>query len=141
MMASLGWADQRNSYSPIGKGMLSGNIPSLSSLPESDPRRHYPRFQPDAFATNMQLVDAVRQIAQRKGCTPAQLAINWTRCLGKRSGMPVIIPVPGSSSEERIRENATLVELTDAEMREIDAVLERCEVVGERYPEGWPTDG
>lgn len=121
--------------------MLSGNITSHDSLPESDPRRHYPRFQPEAFATNIQLVEAVRKIAKRKGCTPAQLAINWTRCLGKRPGMPVIIPVPGSSSEARIQENATVVELTDEEMKEIYAILEKFEVVGGRYPEGWPTEG
>ncbi|KAJ7075152.1 NADP-dependent oxidoreductase domain-containing protein [Mycena belliarum] len=128
-------------YSPIGKGMLSGTIKTLDDIPANDVRRYMPRFQPDTFSINIQLVDAVRRLAEKKGCTPAQLAINWTRCLSRRPGMPQIIPLPGSSNEERVRENNVLVDLTDEEMDEIDAVLEGFTVVGGRYPEGFPIDG
>jgi pyridoxine 4-dehydrogenase len=121
--------------------MLSGEIKTLSDLPENDPRRHYPRFQPDTFPINVQLVDKVRNLADKKNCTPAQLAINWLRCLSQRPGMPTIIPLPGSTKEERVRENAVVVNLTDEEMDAIDAILAEFEVAGGRYPSGWPTDG
>ena len=128
-------------YSPIGKGMLSGQITKLDDLDVNDPRRHYPRFQPDTFPINIQLVDEVRKLADTKGCTPAQLAINWLRCLSSRPGMPTIIPLPGSSNEKRVRENAVVVDLTEGEMKAIDGILAKFEVVGGRYPAGWPTDG
>lgn len=121
--------------------MLTGAIKTLADLPENDARRYYPRFQPDTFPINIQLVDEVRQLAERKGCTPAQLAINWLRCLSKRPGMPTIVPLPGSSKEERVRENAVVVDLTDEEMNAIDGILAKFEVAGGRYPDGWPTDG
>jgi pyridoxine 4-dehydrogenase len=130
-----------HSYSPIGKGMLSGQITTLSDIPENDLRRHYPRFQPDTFPINIQLVDEVRKLAENKGCTSAQLAINWLRCLSKRPGMPTIIPLPGSSKEERVRENAVVVDLTDEEMSAIDGILAKFEIAGGRFPPGWPTNG
>ena len=121
--------------------MLSGQITKLDDLDVNDPRRHYPRFQPDTFPINIQLVDEVRKLADTKGCTPAQLAINWLRCLSSRPGMPTIIPLPGSSNEKRVRENAVVVDLTEGEMKAIDGILAKFEVVGGRYPAGWPTDG
>jgi len=129
------------SYSPIGKGMLSGQITTLSDIPEDDLRRHYPRFQPDTFPINIQLVGEVRKLADKKGCTPAQLAINWLRCLSNKPGMPTIIPLPGSTKEERVRENAAVVNLTGEEMDAIGEILAKFGVVGGRYPAGWPTDG
>lgn len=121
--------------------MLSGAIKSLDDLPANDVRRHYPRFQPDTFAANIKLVDEVRALAQKKGCTPAQFAINWVRCLTKRPGMPLIIPLPGSSNAGRVRENATLVEFSEEELREVDEVVAKVQVVGGRYPAGIPVDG
>jgi pyridoxine 4-dehydrogenase len=96
-----------------------------------------PRFQPDTFDINLELVRQVESIAARKGCTPGQLAIGWCIALSRRPGMPTIIPIPGATTAERVRENATLVEVTDAEMAEIDVVLKKFPVVGGRYPTGY----
>jgi len=128
-------------YSPIGRGMLSGKIKSLNDIPEDDMRRHFPRFQPGVFEENLKLIHAVEAVAERKRCTPAQLAIGWVMCLSKRPGMPTIIPIPGASNEARVNENLTAVQVTDAEMDEIEKAMEQFEVVGGRYPDGHPVEG
>jgi pyridoxine 4-dehydrogenase len=71
-------------YSPIGRGMLTGEIKFLSDVPEGDFRRHMPRFQTDAFDVNMELVDEIQKVAEQKGCTPAQLAISWVKSLSEK---------------------------------------------------------
>lgn len=88
----------------------------------------------------MQLVEKVEEIAQKKGCTPAQLAINWIREMSKRPEMPVIIPIPGSSTVERVGENSKLVSLTDEDMTLIDDVLAKFTTAGKRYPDAIPMD-
>ena len=113
--------------------MLTGQFKAIGDLPEKDIRRMLPRYQPGNFETNLKLVKEVEQLAQKKGCTPAQLALNWVRCLSKREGMPEIIPIPGATSVEHVLENSIEVDLTEEEMKEIDSVLARCEVVGDRY--------
>ena len=113
--------------------MLTGQIKSPSDIPEGDYRRFLPRFQPANFDTNMELVRELEKIAHAKKCTPAQLALSWVLSLSKRKGMPTIIPIPGASSVERVKENSVEVEISEGEMREIEAVLARCEVVGDRY--------
>jgi pyridoxine 4-dehydrogenase len=127
-------------YSPIGRGMLTGQIRSFDDLPADSMMRHFPRFQPENFAINLQLVDQIEAMAKRKGCTPAQLAINWTRALSRREGMPTIIPIPGATTKARVEENSKLVELTDAEMKEIDETLSKFKPAGGRYPDSIPTD-
>ncbi|KAK4156916.1 NADP-dependent oxidoreductase domain-containing protein [Chaetomidium leptoderma] len=119
-------------YSPIGRGILGGSLKSQSDL--SPALRIFPRFSPENFSNNLNLFTHVNALAQKKGCTPAQLALAWTRCLSRRPGMPTIIPIPGSTKASRVQENAVEVELTDAEMDEIDGILARFEVKGERYP-------
>ena len=96
-----------------------------------------PRFAPENFESNLRLVRAVEKLAAQKGCTPAQLALGWVRTLSKRKGMPVIIPIPGTTKIDRVKENAVEVELSEAEMREIDDVLAGFEVAGDRYPAQW----
>lgn len=118
--------------------MLTGQIKSISDVPEQ--LRRWPRFQPENFDVNLQLVAQVEELARKKGCTPAQLAINWTKALSRRPGMPVIIPIPGATTAERVRENAKEVELSDEEMQEIDATLAKFEVKGTRYPSSIPTE-
>lgn len=103
-------------------------------------RTHFPRFQAESLEKNLRLSEQVQTLAKKKGCTPAQLAINWVRCLSRRPGMPVIIPIPGSTTVERVSENAVVVDLTDEEMREIDETLAKFEIVGGRYPAGAPID-
>ncbi|GKT63515.1 pyridoxal reductase [Colletotrichum tofieldiae] len=127
-------------YSPVGRGMLTGQIKTLDDLPQDDIRRHLPRFQPDTFSINVKLAKQVEALAKKKGVTPAQLAIGWTVALSRRPGMPVIIPIPGATTAERVNENAKLVDLTNEEMAEIDATLAKFEVVGGRYPDGAPVN-
>ncbi|KAK2027109.1 aldo/keto reductase [Colletotrichum zoysiae] len=127
-------------YSPVGRGMLTGQLKTLDDIPQGDMRRHMPRFQPDTFGINIKLVEQVEELARKKGVTPAQLAIGWTMALSRRPGMPEIIPIPGATTAERVNENAKLVELTDEEMGEIDATLAKFEVVGGRYPDGAPVN-
>ncbi|KAF4821773.1 Pyridoxal reductase [Colletotrichum tropicale] len=127
-------------YSPIGRGLLTGEIKKFEDLPEGDFRRHMPRFQPENFNINLKLVKQVEELAAKKGVTPAQLAIGWTLAISKKPGMPVVIPIPGATTAERVNENAkaAAVEFTDGELAEIDATLAKFEVAGGRYPAGAP---
>jgi pyridoxine 4-dehydrogenase len=120
--------------------MLSGEIKSLDDIPAKDMRRHMPRFQPDTFPVNLQLVKQVQQLAEKKNVSPAQLAINWTRALSKRPGMPVIIPIPGATTVDRVNENSKLIDLSEEDLKEIEETLAKFEVVGGRYPAGHPIE-
>lgn len=102
--------------------------------------RHFPRFQPGNIEINLQLVHQVQEMAAKKGCTPAQLAINWTRALSRRPGMPTIIPIPGATTVARVEENSKLVDVTEEEMAEIDATLAKFTPAGGRYPDFIPAD-
>ncbi|KAK0632042.1 NADP-dependent oxidoreductase domain-containing protein [Immersiella caudata] len=121
-------------YSPLGSGMLTGKIKSPSDLP-NPMLLTFPRFQPSVFHINLELVKQVEALAATKGCTPAQLAINWTRAIARRAGVPSITPIPGATRVETVKENSKLVEISDAELDEIEATLARFEIQGERYPE------
>ncbi|KAJ4417759.1 hypothetical protein N0V85_001730 [Neurospora sp. IMI 360204] len=127
-------------YSPLGRGILTGQIKSRDDLSTFPMLLHFPRFSEENFDINLQLVHQVEEMAKKKGCTPAQLAISWTRCLSRRPGMPEIIPIPGATSVERVNENAVFVELTDQEMDEIDATLAKFDVKGARYPDYIPVN-
>ena len=123
-----------NRYSPIGRGMLTGQIKSFNDIPENDFRRLTPRFQPGNFEINIKLVQELEKIAARRNCTPAQLALGWLVSLSKKEGMPAIIPIPGATTVERVEENSTVVELSEEDLKDIDSVLAKFEVVGDRYP-------
>jgi aryl-alcohol dehydrogenase-like predicted oxidoreductase len=120
-------------YSPLGRGFLAGRFRSIDDLAQDDWRRNNPRFQGENFTKNLALADRVRAIAQRKGCTAAQLAIAW---LLARPGH--VIPIPGTSSVTRLEENAAAVEidLTEPELSEIEAALPKDAVAGVRYAPG-----
>lgn len=120
---------------PLGHGMLTGQITSPADIPAGDFRRMHPRFQPDVFEGNLRLVREVEKLAARKGCTPGQVAIGWVLALGRRPGMPKIIPTPGACRPERVRENSVEVELSEAEMGELGRVVKELAPVGTRYPE------
>ncbi|KAI0125576.1 aldo/keto reductase [Xylariales sp. AK1849] len=126
-------------YSPLGRGMLTGQIKSLDDIPEDSMLRRYPRFQPDTFPINIELSKKVEGIAQKKGCTSSQLAINWTRAVAKKAGTS-IIPIPGATTAERVKENGKDIELTDDDVAELDAVLSKFEPAGERYPDFVPVN-
>lgn len=123
-------------YSPIGRGMLTGHFKKFEDVPKNSLllQLKFPRFRPDNFEVNVQLVEKVEAIARKKGCTPAQLAINWTMALSRRPGMPVIIPIPGATTVARVEENTQLIDITDEEMVEVDGILAKFTPAGERYP-------
>ncbi|KAI1323103.1 voltage-gated shaker-like K+ channel, subunit [Xylariaceae sp. FL0255] len=123
-------------YSPIGRGMLTGAVKKREDVNELLLNMDFPRFRPDAFEANLVLVEKVESLAKKKGCTPAQLAINWTRVLAnKRKGMPpAIIPIPGATTVARVEENSRVLDLTEEEMKEIDDILATFMPVGDRYP-------
>ncbi|KAL3478137.1 NADP-dependent oxidoreductase domain-containing protein [Aspergillus californicus] len=113
-------------YSPLGRGFLTGQFRKYEDLPESDMRRRFPRFAPDAFDNNFKLVEAVERVAERKNVTVAQVAIAWVRAQGA-------IPIPGATTEKRVLENFEAVDLSEQDVGEIQAVLETVVVKGERY--------
>lgn len=98
-------------------------------------RRHFPRFQPEAFEKNLKLVHELEAIAKRKSCTAGQIGLAWVRSQSGRNGLPTIIPIPGATTADRVRENLLEVELSENDLKEIDSLLASFEVVGGRYPE------
>lgn len=93
-----------------------------------------PRFQPENFDNNLKLAQEVEAIAKKKGVKPAQIAISWVAAQSKRNGNPVIIPIPGGTTPQRVTENTEVVQLSDQELKDIDEVLAKCVVTGGRYP-------
>ena len=116
-------------YSPLGRGFLAGRIRKLEDLAPDDWRRHNPRFQGDNFTKNLAVADRVRELARQKGCTPAQLALAWLL------SRPGVIPIPGTSSQDRLLENvrATDLHLSEQEIAHLEEVVPRDAAVGERY--------
>lgn len=94
-------------YSPLGRGFLTGQIKSFEDLPEDDYRRHYPRFQGENFIRNLEVVSLIGQMAEEKGCAPAQLALAWLLAQGEQ-----IVPIPGTKRLERVQENLGALEVT-----------------------------
>lgn len=115
-------------YSPLGKGILSGQYRSLDDFPADDIRRTIPRFHGDNFAKNMRIVDEFGRLAAKKGCTPSQLALAWVAAQGA-------IPIPGTKTEGRLDENfgARNVELNEEELKELRVLIDTAKPVGNRY--------
>jgi aryl-alcohol dehydrogenase-like predicted oxidoreductase len=118
-------------YSPLGRGFLTGQIRSVDDFAEDDFRRHSPRFQGDNFTRNLELVDRVRELADRKQCTPGQLALAWLLAQGEH-----IVPIPGTKKRERLRENlgAVDIELSQDELELLDQLAPAGTTAGARYP-------
>jgi aryl-alcohol dehydrogenase-like predicted oxidoreductase len=119
------------SFSPLGKGFLTGKIDENTSFAKDDFRSIVPRFSPQARKANQGLVDLLRQIAAAKQATPAQLALAWLL-----AQEPWIVPIPGTTKLHRLKENvgAAAVELTENDLRQIQQVLAQIKVQGDRYP-------
>src|SRR6478609_7225107 len=117
-------------YSPLGRGFLSGRFTSPDDLDENDFRRHGPRFTGENLDTNLKLAAKVREIAEEKSITPAQLALAWVLAQGDD-----IVPIPGTKRRTYLEENAKAaeVELSDQDLDRISQELP--EVAGERYEE------
>ncbi|MFB8003269.1 aldo/keto reductase [Nocardia sp. NPDC056000] len=117
-------------FSPLGKGYLTGTIDSRTSLADNDLRRMLPRFTVEARLANQTLIDVLRQIADDKEATPAQIALAWVL-----AQQPWFVPIPGTTKPHRLRENlgAVDVELTPHDLQSIEAAANH--VHGERVPE------
>jgi aryl-alcohol dehydrogenase-like predicted oxidoreductase len=118
-------------YSPLGKGFLTGAMSKDTQLGEGDFRKGLPRFTPEAMEKNQALVDLLKRIATEKQATPAQIALAWL--LAQR---PWIVPIPGTTKLHRLEENlgAVDVELTAADLVEIETAAAAILIEGERYP-------
>jgi aryl-alcohol dehydrogenase-like predicted oxidoreductase len=119
-------------YSPLGRGFLTGRITSPEDLDADDFRRATPRFAGDNFRRNLDVVARVRQLAEEKGCTPAQLALAWVHAQGDD-----VVPIPGTKRPERLEENvgALAVTLTASDLARIEEVAPRTAFSGDRYPD------
>jgi aryl-alcohol dehydrogenase-like predicted oxidoreductase len=120
-------------FSPLGRGFLTGAVTRDSTFGDGDIRARLPRFTPEALAVNLELVDRVAAIAERKGATPGQIALAWL--LAQR---PWIVPIPGTRRLERLDENlgAAEIALTPDEVTELTDASDAVHVEGDRYPEG-----
>jgi len=117
-------------YSPLGRGFLTGQFRSIDDLPADDYRRHAPRFQGENFQKNLDLVREIEHLAKAKGCTPSQLALAWVLAQGED-----IVPIPGTKRIKYLEENlgAAQVQLTEEELRQIDAMIPAGAASGDRY--------
>jgi aryl-alcohol dehydrogenase-like predicted oxidoreductase len=117
-------------YSPLGRGFLAARFRKPEDLAAADWRRNNPRFQGENFAKNLALASHLQELAARKGCTAAQLALAWL--LGRYDN---VIPIPGTSSLKRLEENAGAVdvELSKEELERIEQIAPRGAASGARY--------
>ncbi|MGW3156077.1 aldo/keto reductase [Streptomyces sp. NPDC001089] len=114
-------------YSPLGRGFLVGRFTSFDDLPENDQRRRLPRFQQDNLRANLDIAAKVREVADRIGATPAQVALAWLTAQG-----PYVVPIPGTKTPKYLADNAGAadVRLSPADLADLDAIQAP---VGARY--------
>lgn len=120
-------------YSPMGRGLLTARFSKPEDIEKGDVRHRLPRFQPGNMEKNAAMGLEVQKVAKAKGCTPAQVALAWVRSYSGKEGFGTIIPIPGSTTEERAIENANEVTLSDEELKEIGEIMKKTEVAGGRY--------
>jgi aryl-alcohol dehydrogenase-like predicted oxidoreductase len=120
-------------FSPLGKGFLTGKMNENTTFDSKDFRSTVPRLSPENLKANLVFVDLLKEMAQRKNVTPAQLAIAWI--LAQK---PWIVPIPGTTKIDRLIENldAASCELTEGELQEIKAAAAKLKPSGDRYSEG-----
>ncbi len=119
-------------YSPLGRGFLTGQIKRIDDLATDDWRRTSPRFQGENFQHNLELVERVREMAEQKRCTPAQLVLAWLLAQGED-----IVPIPGTKRREYLKENIGALEiaLTEADLARLADIAPPAAATGARYPE------
>jgi aryl-alcohol dehydrogenase-like predicted oxidoreductase len=120
-------------YSPLGRGFLSGTITSLDALAENDRRRDHPRFHAENLERNVGLLGALRELAEARKATPAQVAIAWLLAQGDD-----IVPIPGTKRRTYLEENVAAAEirLSDAELTRLAEAFPPGVTAGTRYPAG-----
>ena len=119
-------------YSPLARGILTGNIKSPGDLEANDFRRMMPRFSEENFAKNLELVDTLKLMAMKKNCTVGQLTLAWI--LGQGDDF---ILIPGTTKIKNLEENVAAIDvkLSKDEEQEIRSACEKANIVGGRYPE------
>lgn len=117
-------------FSPLARGFLCGELADVSALDGKDIRRGMPRFFPDNYAANLQLLPAYRAVADELGCTPAQLALAWVLARGEH-----VLAIPGTTSLAHLRDNlgGLQVRLDATHMARLDALINQATVHGPRY--------
>jgi aryl-alcohol dehydrogenase-like predicted oxidoreductase len=118
------------SYSPLGRGFLTGQIKHIDDLEADDYRRNSPRFQGDNFQKNLDLVHEIEEMARARGCTAAQLALAWVLAQGED-----IVPIPGTKRPKLLEENiaALDIELTQTDLDRLDRIMPPGAAAGTRY--------
>lgn len=122
-------------FSPLGKGFLTGTVKKDAIFAQNDIRHSIPRFNdPQNLSANQKLAEAVKEFADRKRLSSAQIALSWLL-----SRKPWIVPIPGTKTAERLQENmsAAYVDLTDDDLCELNKIIDGISVVGERYSGQW----
>ena len=119
-------------YSPLGRGFLTAKITSTEDLADDDWRRGMPRFERENFRRNIELVEKIKTLAAKKGCTPAQLALAWVLAQGDD-----LVPIPGTKRRQYLEENvgALDIRLMADELAEIDSLIPPGAAAGSRYSE------
>ncbi|KAI1009545.1 hypothetical protein LB504_003107 [Fusarium proliferatum] len=120
-------------YSPLGRGFLTGQIKSSDDFAPDDLRRMLPRFSPENFPKNLVLVERLKTLADKKGCTSGQLVLAWLSAQGED-----IIPIPGTKKIKYMEENvdSLKVKLSSEEVQQIRNEVEKAEIAGHRNPPG-----
>jgi aryl-alcohol dehydrogenase-like predicted oxidoreductase len=118
-------------FSPLGRGLLTGQVKRGDTFGEGDIRANLPRFSGEALDHNLALVDKVTAVAERVGATPGQVALAWLL-----SRKPWIVPIPGTRRLERLDENlaAADLQLGEDDLAELTAASDAADVQGDRYP-------
>lgn len=119
-------------YSPLGRGFLTGAVRSRADFEPGDFRLDAPRFSEDNFARNLALVDTLKALADRKGCTAGQLTLAWLLAQGED-----VIPIPGTTRAKNFDENvaALKVQISEEDNKQIREAISKTTVAGERYPD------
>lgn len=117
-------------YSPLGRGFLSGNIKTIDDLPENDFRRGIPRFQGEKFHKNIELVEAIENMAKDKGITSSQLALAWIISKG-------IVPIPGTKRRKYLEQNieAATIQLSESDIEKLESIVPLGTDTGATYDE------
>jgi aryl-alcohol dehydrogenase-like predicted oxidoreductase len=119
-------------WGPVGQGYLTVKIDARTKFDPKDTRSEFPRFSPENIEANMPIVDFLKQFSEKKNATPVQISLAWLL-----AQEPFIVPIPGTRSADHLQENlrAIDIQLTPANLREIETALSKIVVHGGRMNE------
>lgn len=117
-------------FSPLGRGYLTGKLQDVASFEVKDIRRNMPRFEPEKYAANLDLLESIKTIAIEEGCTLAQLALAWLQGVGEH-----IVPIPGTTNLSHLEENFSSIDikLNQSSFIRLDEIINQQTVAGTRY--------